>query len=167
MILMKRSKKFFGIDNKNLRAYIDFGSNCSLIRFSCAKDLVLPKINSDLPVLKGFGNFHVTPLYKTEANVSIDEVNSNVFLYVVDDSYLSKPLLIGQNYTELPHITVVKTSTMLNFLNSPLVEADQSSIKLVTSTKIVLTGVHLVPIVDTQNYNGDFLCRATTEKFAW
>lgn len=73
------------IYNNTLKSYIDFGSDCSLIQHKVALDLNITKCFTDLPIIKGFGNSYVKPLFKFKAHVKIEDVQSIIDLYVVDD----------------------------------------------------------------------------------
>ncbi|XP_063380248.1 uncharacterized protein LOC134666871 [Cydia fagiglandana] len=66
--------KEIDVNNKSVHAYIDFGSDCSLMNSTEAENLKLDKIFSDLPAIKGFGNFLVTPMHKSKVTVQVDEV---------------------------------------------------------------------------------------------
>lgn len=58
--------------------------------------------------LKGFGNSIVRSFGELSLDLSIDNVNARVICKVVSDNLLEKPLLIGQNYTEFPHLLLIK-----------------------------------------------------------
>lgn len=102
-----------------LEAYVDFGSDCSLIRLTDAKSLRLKEFDDNLPTIKGFGNSITKPLYKIETDLTIDEIEARIIMYVVEDKYLHTPVLLGQNFTELPFLTVFKDSEKLVFHASP------------------------------------------------
>lgn len=146
------------VDKKKFSAYIDFGSECSLMRESDAKHVNLTKIYTQLPVIKGFGNSTVTPIFKTFVNLKVDDVEATVEVLVVNDSFMPTALLIGQNFTEIPSVTVFKDSSKLYFYKSPnLHEQDHEHVlKMVTtnSTEVPLSGLVEVTTSDT-SYSGD------------
>lgn len=114
--------KFFKkteIDGRSFVAYIDFGSDSSLIRETDAQCLGSQKCFSNLPAIKGFGNSTVIPICKTVVNVKIDEIEAEIELLVVSDEFLSTPLLLGQDLTELPFVTVIKDYNRLFFYKNP------------------------------------------------
>lgn len=120
--LNKGGDKFYKnvkINDMSLVAFIDFGSECTLIRESDARNLCLQKYLTNLPVIKGFGNSNVFPLFKSTVELKLDEIEANVEILVVNDEFLQSSILIGQNVTELPCVTVFKDSSRLLFYKSP------------------------------------------------
>lgn len=105
--------KHIKLNNTPRYAYVDFGSQCTLIRSEISNelDLVLDKVG--LPVIKGFGLGSVVPLGRVIVTIEIDAVKADVDAYVVTDDLLNTDVLIGQTLTELPSVTVYKTSTQL------------------------------------------------------
>ncbi|KAL4713615.1 hypothetical protein ACJJTC_016698 [Scirpophaga incertulas] len=126
----------------------DFGSECSLMRDSDAQKLNLSKDFSNLPVLKGFGNSVVVPHYKSNIFVKIDEVESQIEILVVKDEFLQCPLLIGQDFTEKPCVSVMKNSDTLLFYKSAVKNYSEQddSIKLMVSTPVELNQIGLVEV---------------------
>lgn len=107
-----------------MQAYVDFGSDCTLIRSSDAKRLELSKDNIDLPVVRGFGNSVIKPLFKSKVNLKLDDIEARLDVLVVNDEYLHTPVLVGRNFTELPNFMVLKDKETLFFYNSPFEVAD-------------------------------------------
>lgn len=139
-------------------AYVDFGSECSLIRESEARELDLAKVLSGLPVIRGFGNSCVTPLYKSFATLQLDEVEAAVELLVVNDEFMQTPLLIGQNFTELPCVAVTKDNSKLFFFESPGNELQTQSnmVKLKTTHPTLIERISLVEVhIDDATLTGD------------
>lgn len=102
------------INNKVVDGFIDFGSEVTLVRLSLITNLGLQHDN--VPTLmKGFGNNAVQSIGTISLEISVDGVPARVACRVVDDNLLDTPILIGQSYTEQPHITVYKDSTRLQF----------------------------------------------------
>lgn len=122
LLLNNNSDKFYktvGVNDKSFIAFIDFGSECSLIRESDAQSLNLTKNTTELPVIKGFGNSKVFPVYRSNIDLTLDEVEVNVEVLIVSNQFLQSALLIGQNVTELRCVTVFKNSHQLTFYQSP------------------------------------------------
>lgn len=156
------SDKFYKnvtVNDKCLIAFIDFGSECSLIRESDAQSLNLNKNLTELPVIKGFGNSKVFPIYKSNIDLKLDEVEVNVEVLVVSNQFLQSALLIGQNVTELPSVTVFKNSHQLIFYQSPDTETMIQPVKCLklniqNDTNIGLSG--LVEVTTSEaGYCGD------------
>lgn len=143
------------IDNKTFKAYIDFGSECSLVQSEVAKMLKLPTNTDNLPLIRGFGNQLVTPLYKTKVQIKIDDVESVVDVLVVDDSFLQSPFLIGQNFTELPEVVVLKDSAKLTFYTRPVLHTELEIIKLQAEDTFELKGVQLIAVTSDPPFTGD------------
>ncbi|CAK1603777.1 unnamed protein product [Parnassius mnemosyne] len=146
------------INEHTFEAYIDFGSECTLMRKTEAESLALLKIFDGLPVVRGFGHSTVTPLYKSSVNIKIDEIESCIEVLIVDDAFLQTSLLIGQNLTELPFVTVLKDNSKLIFYNSPsqnLFGRDEDVIKLHVSNTVDIFKTELVPVHTKSSFTGD------------
>lgn len=144
------SQKYFKdviVNNKQFKAFIDFGSECSLIG-----DTALDKIEAaqnitettDLPVLKGFGNKGLKPKARLPVELTVDGVTENIDVFVVSQSLLPNDvdLLLGQNLTELPNIRVLKTDTLLTLFSMP----HNRSIKIITQENTNIIGTMSVKV---------------------
>lgn len=153
--------KFFKsvlINDKSFKAYIDFGSECTLLRKTDAEFLELTKDFDNVPVVRGFGQASVVPLYKTNVFVRIDEIESDIEVLVVDDIYMQTSLIIGQNFTELPFVTVLKDSSTLIFYKSPspaMSEGPQGTLKLYISVTTKISKTSTVPVHSNCSFTGD------------
>lgn len=67
--------------------------------------------------MKGFGNILVQSVGSVNLALEIDGVAAIVSCRVVDDRLLERPMLIGQTYSEQPHIVVYKYVNKLQFLH--------------------------------------------------
>lgn len=89
------------VNNVDIDAFIDFGSEVTLVKHSLV--LLLGLTHDKLPsTLKGFGNNSVQSLGKLQLDLSVDGVNASVCCRVVDDNLLEKSILTSQSYTEQP-----------------------------------------------------------------
>lgn len=116
---MNSSSKFTKqalVNGVTLQTFVDFGSEVTLIRESAAHDLGLSHNNTP-SFMKGFGNGVVQSLGELSLDISIDGVQAQVSCKVVSDELLESPMLVGQSYTEQPHIVVYKNVTKLQFLD--------------------------------------------------
>lgn len=102
--------KLNGIDRS---AYVDFGSQCTLIKNKIAEESNIPVNTLNLPTLKGFAFGSVLPLGRASVNIEIDAVKADVDALIVDDKYLTTDVLIGQSLTELPTVSAIKTNDNL------------------------------------------------------
>lgn len=101
------------LNNVKRTAYIDFGSQVTLVRKSVVEESHLPLIKSGLPVIKGFAMGSVVPLGKVIVNITVDAVEADVEAFVVEDHLLDTEVLIGQSLTELPNVIAHKTNSTL------------------------------------------------------
>lgn len=105
------------VNGKSLNAFIDLGSEATLIRQSDFAELNL--IHNNIPTtLKGFGNSLVQAVGSARLNIDIDGVDAQVLCHIVDDHFLEKSMLIGQSYSEQAHIVVYKDANKLQFLDA-------------------------------------------------
>lgn len=167
----KQTPIFFNVDpdtndkfNKNvcvngtmLNAYVDFGSDCSLIRCSDAKRLGLVEFSKDLPMIRGFGNSAVRPKFQSTVQVRIDEVETELIVLAVEDSFLHTALLVGQNFTELPSVTVMKDNENLFFYNTlsdDFVKRDHI-LNLYVAKDVTIVKGGLIEVFTKDAYTGD------------
>lgn len=135
------------VDGQTLVAYIDFGSECTLFRESDARKLNLSRILTELPAIKGFGNSSVIPLYKSLISLKLDKIEARIEVLVVHDEFMQTPLLIGQDFTELPFVTVMKDNTKLFFYKSPSdLQGQDTTVKLIVSKPSQFERVGLVEV---------------------
>lgn len=161
--LPETNKKYYKTIVANdvpLQAYVDFGSDCSLIRSSDARNLRLTEITDNLPVLRGFGNSVISPMLKVKILAKIDEVEAQLELLVVDDKFLYTAILLGQNFTDMPSITVLKDKDNLFFYSSPEVKDDffskeQNVLKLFVVKETKLEKGGLLEVYSNDSYTGD------------
>jgi hypothetical protein len=104
------------VNGVTLEAFVDLGSEVTLIRES---DFLNLRLSHDhLPsMMKGFGNSIVQSLGSAQLDLSVDGVTANVTSRVVSDCFLEKAMLIGQTYSEQPHVVVYKDANKLQFLH--------------------------------------------------
>lgn len=146
------------VNDHSFQAYVDFGSECTLLRKSDAELLKLTKITDDVPIVKGFGQSSVVPLYKSYVCVKVDEVESTIEVLIVDDLYMQTSLIIGQNFTELPFVTVLKNSLTLTFYKTPNQNPfgeQESVIKLYVTNSTQVSKTSVVPVHLSLNFTGD------------
>lgn len=105
-----------GKDNE-VSCFIDFGSDCSLIRSDLVDSYGLTYERGDSPIIKGVGESKLIPLGRTRFTLCIGSVKALIDAYVVQPEHLHVPILVGQNYTEQPHILVIKSHKKLEILN--------------------------------------------------
>lgn len=144
---------FINNSSDKVQCFIDFGSECTLISNTLACQYNLTVSNGSLPIIKGVGETHIQPVGKTDLLLSIDGVEALITTYVVATNQLHVPILVGQNFTELPHILVIKTDTRLEILNRfnfcngilPGIEHEYSSmVKLYVFLDYTLTNSNLI-----------------------
>lgn len=129
------SEKFYKdvkIDGSVKRAFIDLGSNCTLLKESLAKEIFNEYDKGDnVPNLRGFGNASVKPLGVVKGTLSVDDIPAQVEFVVVPDFYMPCDIIVGQTFTELPNLVMYKTSNNLMFYEAPnLSSSDDYGLKI-------------------------------------
>lgn len=155
----KSGEKYFKsalIEGLPFEAFIDFGSECCMIRLSEFRKIYDHYDIEALPTLKGFGNSIVKVLGRKQVDLIIDQVTANIDLLVVPDDSMHVPLLIGQTFTELPQIVVHKTSDKLEILEAGQTkESTYSKIKLFCKTEVSTSGISVVEVYSDPVYEGE------------
>lgn len=91
-------------------------------------------------------------------SLKLDEVEAVIEVLVVNDEFMQTPLLVGQDFTELPFVTVMKDNAKLLFYKSSCDDAFTSNnyFKLTVTTSTSVQNVDLVEIsVGTPSFSGD------------
>lgn len=155
--------KDFTVNGTTIKAFVDFGSEVSLLTKSIVSSLGLV-YNNVISVLKGFGNDTVPTIGQVKVGLSVDGVVATVMCHVVDDMYLDVPLLVGQSFTEQPHIIVYKNADKLQFLSingeMPFSQHeidDNSTVKIQTLSVAQLYGPASVKATVDPNFSGCIL----------
>lgn len=153
--------KFFKtvfVNGQPFVAYIDFGSECSLLRASLALELQLTQDSGSVPVIRGFGNSCISPLCKSRVNLKLDDIETQLDVLVVGDEFMTSSLLIGQNFTELPFITVLKDCHQLVFYRTPEENLFPTEVivKMYTLKPMTVENTSMIPItVADASFSGD------------
>lgn len=153
------------VNGTTLQAFVDFGSDVTLIRKSVVIELGL-NYNPIRSCMKGFGNSIVQSLGELPLDIRVDCVNAVVPCKVVEDHLLDKPILLGQTYTEQPHIIVYKDASALKFLDigremplSGLDFKDDSLLKVTTLAPVKLYGAASVRARIEPSFSGSIVIR--------
>lgn len=119
------------VNNVQVDAFIDFGSEVTLVRRSLVTSLGM-NYDQVTSTMQGFGNHSVQSIGTITLDLTVDEVDARVICRIVDDNLLDKPMLIGQSYTEQPHIVVYKDSNTLQFhkITTDLPSPDDVTLRL-------------------------------------
>lgn len=145
----KHGEKYFKsikINQVPLEAFVDLGSECCMIQLSAFTKIDRHFDIEDLPILKGFGNSNVQVIGKSRVNIIVDDVEADVDLYIVPDSAMHVPVMIGQTFTEQPHVVVYKTSEKLQLLQVNDFIEPNFKIKLFCKDDVVLSGISVVEV---------------------
>lgn len=159
-----KSSKYFkqAIVNKSVcKCFIDFGSTVTLIKKTFASEL-LEKWEGDskLPSLKGFGDAIVKPLGKCELDIEIDATRARVECLIVPDNVMEVPLLVGQTFTEQPHVIVEKDSTSLRIGSSD--DSLDGRVKLICTTDTTINGLTAVEFSTDPAFTGEVYIDGST-----
>lgn len=154
--------KVITVNGTSRSAFIDFGSQCTIMTKSTADDLSVLVKSDNLPVIKGFAFGVMKPIGRTTIDVNIDFVHTEIETLVVDDKFLNTDLLIGQNLTELPYVIVHKTNRHL-VLYSENTEIEK--IKIFANYSTELLGIQCLTIrSDTINTGYIYVPGSTSYK---
>lgn len=140
--------KLNGVDKS---AFIDFGSQCTMIKESTFRQLNLNLELSQLPILKGFAFGSMQPLGRVFIHVCIDLVKVDVDAFVVPDEFLNCDVLIGQNLTERPEIVVHKDNTSLTLYSN---DHHLCKIELYSKEKIEFQGIKDIDFICNKDLTG-------------
>ncbi|KAL0841643.1 hypothetical protein ABMA28_015295 [Loxostege sticticalis] len=143
--------KIIKLNDKTKSAFIDFGSQCTVLKQSIAEDLNLSINYENLPLIKGFALGTLKPIGKVQVHIKIDFVSANVEAFVIPDEFLSTDVLIGQNMTEMSDVVVFKTNASLILYSD---KATTDKMKLFIQDDVVVKGMQTVRVRCDRNYTG-------------
>ncbi|XP_064462728.1 uncharacterized protein LOC135373461 [Ornithodoros turicata] len=102
------------LDGKEVEAFVDMGSQCVTLRKTNADELSVQYSDLSAPFeIHGYGSGKIIPIGKARLELKADEATATVDVYVVPENAQVVPLLIGQPFTEQPHVTVIRRGNML------------------------------------------------------
>lgn len=108
-----------------VKAYLDFGSQCNLMRKSDAEKLSLQYYAVEKSItIRGFGQGKVEPLGEVEVTMEVDQATANTKVLIVPDYCQQIPLLIGQPFTEKEHIVIVRRGNILRIFEEQKISED-------------------------------------------
>lgn len=138
------------VNGQNLECYVDFGSQCTMLRESFARNLFSTWSTFDLPIIRGFGDSMVSCLGKCIVELEIDSVKASVEILVVPDHLLQVPLLVGQTFTEQEHVVVYKSYNRLKLYSNPI-----ERIHLYIENPVTIKGLTVIEVYSKPDYTGD------------
>lgn len=151
--------KVIKVNSYKKTAFIDFGSQCTLIKKSVANAINLSLDRSDLPLIKGFAFGSLQPISRVIINVSFDFVSADIEAYVVPDEFLSTDLLMGQNITEMPDVVVYKTKSELILYSD---KAELEKMSLLNAEDVALKNMQAIKVRCAENYTGNIYLPGNT-----
>lgn len=93
---------------------MDLGSQCITLRQADADYLGIAYTKpTDTCKIGGYGSGHVIPCGITQAHLTVDQASAEVPIYIVPSDVQAIPLLVGQPFTDQPHITVVRRKNVV------------------------------------------------------
>lgn len=143
------------INGINVDCFVDFGSQCTMIRESLARKIVNHWSNDNLPVLRGFGDSIVNCLGKCDVTIKVDSAQASLEVYIVPDHLLQVSLLLGQSFTEQEHVLVFKTNERL-CISSKETENNKAVI-IYNSEAINIKGFTEFSIYSNPKFSGNLL----------
>lgn len=143
--------KAIKVNGKTRTAFVDFGSQCTLIKRGLATELNLPTRHTDLPLIKGFAHGAMQPIGKVIIDITLDFVDTRIEAYVVPDEYLNTDLLVGQNVTEMPEVIVYKTSSSLTLYSD---KPERNKIPIYNNKEVIVKDIFSVAVRCDPSYTG-------------
>lgn len=143
------------VNGNSMNCFVDLGSQCTMIKYSNAKNIITEWSRENLPVLRGFGNSIVSVLGKSFLEIEIDSVKAKVCVLIVPDEYLSIPLLVGQTYTEQEHVIIHKTSKSLKIVSLDDNNYNKFSISLFVKNSVTVDNLSEIEVYSKPEYDGD------------
>lgn len=114
--LQSKFYKDIVISGNKCSAFVDFGSECSIIKQSVANKFNFKIHDIGEPVtLSGFLGTGTTVTQYVSEQIKIDEVDSVIQFYVMNNLDFKFDILIGSNFTENPDIVYYKIDNLLHF----------------------------------------------------
>lgn len=151
----KKFQKQALVNNVPIEAFVDLGSDCSMLKESYLTKLGIKEIDvRNLPVLKGFGNSIVQVLGRITAYVEIDGVGAYTELLLVPDNVMQVPLMMGQTFTEQPHILIHKTSDRFDILQNFTDFETGNKIDLHCLESTTISGLTMVKVYTKPKFTG-------------
>lgn len=135
--------------------FIDLGSELTLIRESDAKEIFGKWDATEIHPMLGFGGSIVNSIGSSVGSIKIQNVTADVRCVIVPDVFLKYPLLIGQTFSEQPHVRIVKNNNNLiitdkyNFDN---IVIRKLGLRVVEDTTI--TGDSTIRVYSDSEYDG-------------
>lgn len=139
------------LDNVPCSAYIDFGSQCTLVQEKVADSLRLVIDRTGLPEIKGFAFGRITPIGRVTVTIVVDTVEADVEAYVVPNNLLKTEVLIGQSLTELPTVVVYKTNKDLVLYCD---HSEVEKINIFNTETVSVTGSKDIEVHTENDYTG-------------
>ena len=159
----KLDSRFFDvlINDQQLRAYVDLGSEAVTIRKSEAEKLKL-EITPSKVVLRGYGGSSIQPYGLMKAVIKVDLAVAEVEALVVPDNLQEVPMIIGQSFTDQPHVVVLQKEGSLRLFENDA--AALPEVERLPPRKVALWAKEAVVIppgmaaniqVNSKDYEGD------------
>lgn len=103
------------LQGKEIQAFVDLGSTCTVVKKSVAEELKM--VGSGSPsYVKTYGGFTVPTLGCTCGKISMDGVTREISMHIVPDHAQTESLLIGRDFFSDPDIAVMWTADELKVI---------------------------------------------------
>ncbi|KAL1431602.1 hypothetical protein MTO96_002231 [Rhipicephalus appendiculatus] len=97
------------VNGNEVRAYIDLGSQCVIIRREDADRVEIKYSVMEKPLAIGaYGSGRVTPCVEANVNLTVDQATAHVPTLIVPNESQAIPIIVRQPFTEQLHVTVVR-----------------------------------------------------------
>lgn len=90
-------------------------------------------------------------MYVAREEIKIQGIVEKIDIFIVEDSVIKYPLLIGHSFTERPGIIIIKTTESLKITKSPSVK-----LELILQHDVSVSPQQLIviPVTCSSNYSG-------------
>lgn len=155
------------INGISSKAYIDFGSACTIIILKEVERLKLNVDFNDITVLCGYGNGVTRSVGSTTFRLAVDGIEVEIKAVVVDNKEQNIPIIIGRTFTELENVSVFKDNNKLSFIwndiNPIQPELKRNKKIVLRSSEITIIPANYMKYVQviTDGYEGDIFIESS------
>ncbi|KAH6933018.1 hypothetical protein HPB50_011561 [Hyalomma asiaticum] len=109
------------VNGHDIKAYVDLGSQCVTIRREDADRVgILFTATDKRLTIGGYGSGRVTPCGEANINITVDQATADVPVLIVPNESQAIPLIVGQPFTEQPHVTIVRRRNTLRIFEEQI-----------------------------------------------
>ncbi|KAH6931031.1 hypothetical protein HPB50_021625 [Hyalomma asiaticum] len=127
------NEKYFLLAKGNrhdIKAYVGLGSQCVTIRREDADRIgIILTATDERLTIGGYGSGRVTRCGEATTHVTVDQATADVRVLIVPNESQAIPLIIGQPFTEQPHVTIVRRRNTLRIFDEKINEDENDTLQ--------------------------------------